>query len=187
MAIAEDIDDMSPVGEGARWEDADRTTGSGSVARLAVTRILRADPAGLCQAFDEPSWLGRVVDEPNLAPGLRRVETDLAFALSDDPQKLTFRKAAFVDLGRTSTIEGRCIGRVEWRAASLAPLFPVFSGTVTAHDGGLHLEGVYAPPGGGVGLLVDRTFLHHFARRTAIWFLDRLIEELGGPAASERG
>ena len=187
MALAEDIDDRSLADDGSRGDDADRTTEAGSVARLAVSRILRADPAGLCDAFDEPSWLGRVMDEPNLAPGLRRVETDLAFALSDDPQKLTFRKAAFVDLGLVDDGHGRCIGRVEWRAASLAPLFPVFSGTVAAHDGGLHLEGVYAPPGGGVGLLVDRTFLHHFARRTAIWFLDRLIEELGDPAPPDHG
>jgi hypothetical protein len=148
------------------------------IARLVVTRILRADPGGLCRALEDPRWLGRVVDGPTGQPHLRRVETDLAFALSDDPERLTFRKAALVDVGVTPNQDGTCTGHVEWRASTFAPLFPVFAGTVTAHDGGLHLEGVYAPPGGGVGLLVDRTFLHHFARRTAIWFLDRLIEEL---------
>ena len=152
----------------------------GPVARLVVTRILAADPSGLCRAMEDPRWLGQPVDAADVEPGLRRVETDLAFAMTDDPKKLTFRKAAFVDVGVVRDVGG-CIGRVEWRASSFAPLFPVFSGTVTAHDGGLHLEGVYAPPGGGVGLLVDRTFLHHFARRTAIWFLDRLIEELRHP------
>lgn len=160
-------------------EAADRETAP--VARLAVTRILRADPGGLCRALEDPRWLGRLIDGPASIPGLRRVETDLAFAMTGDPEKLTFRKAAFVDLGVDSVAsDGSCIGRVEWRASSFAPLFPVFSGTVTAHDGGLHLEGLYEPPGGGVGLVVDRTFLHHFARRTAIWFLDRLIEELAG-------
>ena len=155
-------------------ETADRE--SGSVARLTVTRILRADPVGLCRALEDPRWLGRRIDTPANPPGLLRVETDLAFAMTDDPEKLTFRKAAFVDLGVASTApDGSCVGRVEWRASSFAPLF-------TAHDGGLHLEGVYEPPGGGVGLVVDRTFLHHFARRTAIWFLDRLIEELGTPS-----
>ena len=156
----------------------------GPIARLVVTRILRADPSGLCRALEDPRWLGPLVPGPDSAPHLRRVETDLAFALSDDPERLTFRKAALLDLGVTMGPDGTCTGHVEWRAATFAPLFPVFSGTVAAHDGGLHLEGVYAPPGGGVGLLVDRTFLHHFARRTAIWFLDRLIEELRatGPA-----
>jgi hypothetical protein len=43
---------------------------------------------------------------------------------------------------------------------------------------GLRLVGKYAPPGGGVGLLVDRAILHHFARRTAGWLLDRLVAEL---------
>jgi hypothetical protein len=152
----------------------------GPVARLSVTRILRADPAGLCRALEDPSWLGRVIDGPADQPHLRRVETDLAFALSDDPEKLTFRKAALVDLGVVVAPDGSCTGTVEWRAATLAPLFPVFAGTLRAHDGGLHLEGAYAPPGGGVGLLVDRSFLHHFARRTAIWFLDRMIAELSG-------
>jgi hypothetical protein len=155
-------------------DDADQ----GAVASLTVSRILRADPRGLCRAFEDPSWLGDPVESPDLLPGLHRVETDLAFALSDDPKKLTFRKAAYVDLGPIPGDGGHCSGRVEWRASSFAPLFPVFAGIVTTHDGGLHLEGVYAPPGGGVGLLVDRTILHHFARRTAIWFLDRLIEEL---------
>jgi hypothetical protein len=168
--------------EPAEPADRDRTDrDAGPVARLTVTRILRADPGGLRRALEDPSWLGRPMDGPANTPGLRRVETDLAFAMTGDSEKLTFRKAAYVDLGVASVAsDGSCIGRVEWRASSFAPLFPVFSGTVTAHDGGLHLEGVYEPPDGGVGLVVDRTFLHHFARRTAIWFLDRLIEELAG-------
>jgi hypothetical protein len=148
------------------------------VTHLEVSRILRADPAALCAALHDPGWLGRLTDRTANDDGLRRVETDLAFAMTDDPKRLTFRKAAYVDVGGSIGLDGVCLGRVEWRAASFAPLFPVFSGTVTAHDGGVHLSGAYAPPGGGVGVLVDRSFLHHIARRTAIWFLDRLIEEL---------
>jgi len=152
------------------------------VIHLEVSRILRSDPAGLCPALRDPSWLGRLTGPvgggSRADDGLQRVETDLAFAMSDDPRRLTFRKAAYVDVGGSVGLDGTCLGRVEWRAASFAPLFPVFSGTVSAHDGVLHLVGAYAPPAGGVGVLVDRAFLHHFARRTAIWFLDRLIEEL---------
>lgn len=154
-----------------------------AVARLSVSRLLHVEPKDLCALLAEPAWLGRVVDGPPDRPWVRRVETDLAFALSDDPRTVTFSKAAVVDLAVDSGPGGRCLGHVEWRATTLAPLFPVFSGTVSAHDGGLHLEGVYAPPGGGVGLLVDRTFLHHFARRTALWFLDRCIAAMDAETA----
>ncbi len=158
----------------------------GGVARLAVTRILRADPSGLCRALRDPSWLGRVVGPSPDRAHLQRVETDLAFRLSDVPGTLTFRKAALVDVGVESLPDGSCRGEIEWRAATFAPLFPMFAGLLTVHHGGLHLEGAYAPPGGGMGLLVDRSLLHHFADRTAIWFLDRLTEELAtGPVADD--
>jgi hypothetical protein len=42
----------------------------------------------------------------------------------------------------------------------------------------LRLDGVYAPPGGGIGLLVDRALLHFVAQRTAIWFLERVAAEV---------
>jgi amino acid adenylation domain-containing protein len=51
------------------------------VARLTVTRIPRADPVGLCRALEDPRWLGRRIDTPANAPGLLRVETDLAYIL----------------------------------------------------------------------------------------------------------
>lgn len=157
-----------------------RAQAPGAVAHLEVTRLLRADPSGLCQALTDPTWLGRIVEVPERPGGPRRVETDLTYALSDDPRILTFRKAALVDIAVVGDPDGTCSGIVEWRAATFAPLFPVFAGTVRVHEGGLRLEGGYAPPGGGVGLLVDRAILHHFAERTAVWFLDRLMEELAG-------
>jgi hypothetical protein len=150
-------------------------------ARLDVRRVVRGDPTRLCAALADPSWLGQIVDGPADRADLRRVETDLAFTLSDDPRVLTFRKAAFVDLGVRPGPDGTCRGEVAWRASSMAPLFPVFAGTIAIRDGSLQLRGVYAPPGGGVGLLVDRGFLQYFARRTAVWFLDRLNEELARP------
>jgi hypothetical protein len=176
----------------SRATNSERTTSitDGTVddgpAQLSVTRILRADPTGLCAALDDPTWLGPELEGADVAPGLRRVETDLAFGLSSSGEALQFRKAAIVDLGVIAERDGVCAGRVEWRASSFAPLFPAFAGTVTVHDGGLHLDGAYAPPGGGVGLLIDKTVLHHVARRTAIWFLDRLIDRLASADGAER-
>ena len=153
----------------------------GSAARLEVTRTLRTDPERLWTALADPSWLGEVMPGPADRPELIRVETDLAFALSTDPRTLTFRKAAFVDLALVTDRAGVRHAEIAWRASTLAPLFPVFAGTITVRDGTLYLRGVYAPPGGGVGLLVDRGFLHHFARRTGAWFLDRLTAHLAEP------
>lgn len=150
----------------------------GGAARLEVTRTLRTDPERLWAELAEPSWLGDVVPGPTDRPALIRVETDLAFALSSDPRTLTFRKAAYVDITVVTDGGGAPHAEIAWRASTLAPLFPVFAGTITVRDGTVHLRGVYAPPGGGVGLLVDRGFLHHFARRTGAWFLDRLTARL---------
>ncbi len=78
---------------------------------------------------------------------------------------------------------------IGWRAASFAPLFPVLAGRIVADGSGLQLHGVYAPPGGGIGLLIDQALLHYFARRTATWFLDRLVEEVvasSRPPGSDR-
>jgi hypothetical protein len=172
---------MAPQTQLTSQPDAD----DGSVARLTASRLLHVEPRDLCALLAAPDWLGKVVEGPPDRPWIRRVETDLAFALSDDRRTVTFSKAAVVDLSVDSGPGGRCLGHVEWRATTFAPMFPVFSGTVSAHDGGLHLEGVYAPPGGGVGLLVDRSFLHHFARRTALWFLDRCIAAMDAGVAAD--
>ena len=161
-------------------------TRDAGAARLEVTRTLRVDPEAFWHALEEPSWLGEIVPGSEERPDLTRVETDLAFSLSDDPRKLTFRKAAFVDIGVTTDAAGRRRGEIGWRASTLAPLFPVFAGSITIRDGTIHLRGVYAPPGGGVGLLVDRSFLHHFARRTGAWFLERLNEHLTSAAIDDR-
>ena len=152
-----------------------------TVARLRAERASGLASDRLCAALDDPSWLGAIGDPPPNHPELRRIETDLAFDLTEERRTVTFRKAAFVDIGPVRRNGANCIAQIAWRASSLAPLFPVFAGTIEASDGLLVLDGVYAPPGGGVGLLVDRGFLHVFARRTANWFLDRLVSELGSP------
>lgn len=152
-----------------------------TVAPLRAERASDLAADRLCAALDDPSWLGVIGDPPPDHPELRRIETDLAFDLTEERRTVTFRKAAFVDIGPVRRNGAGCAAEISWRAASLAPLFPVFAGTIQASNGRIVLDGVYAPPGGGVGLLVDRGFLNVFARRTANWFLDRLVSELGAP------
>jgi len=45
---------------------------------------------------------------------------------------VTFRKATYVDLGRVQALNNGWEVEVSWRAATLAPLFPVFSGRILA-------------------------------------------------------
>jgi hypothetical protein len=63
---------------------------------------------------------------------------------------------------------------IGWRASRAAPLFPVFSGWLSIRPGELHLEGVYAPPGGVLGRVADRMLLHVAANGTARWLLGEI-------------
>ncbi len=103
---------------------------------------------------------------------------------SDDGRVLTFRKAAFVDIGFVPPGVAAWSVEISWRPASFAPLFPVFAGRLSVRPDGLQVAGVYAAPGGGVGLLVDRAILRYFAQRTAGWLLDRVIAEAARPQPS---
>lgn len=157
--------------------DLPAITAGATVAPLVATRTIDVDPPAVCDVLGDLDWLGvRVADQPERSD-TRRVQTDLAFALGGDGRVVTFRKAALVEVGPVRADLDGCFVDIAWRAASFAPLFPVFAGRLSIRTGGLHLAGSYAPPGGGVGLLVDRTVLHYVAQRTASWLLDRLAAE----------
>jgi hypothetical protein len=96
--------------------------------------------------------------------------------VSDHPSVVTFGKAAYVDIGPVRELETGWQAEVGWRASSLAPLFPVFSGTIVAREGDLTLSGWYAPPGGTMGRVADWAVLHIAAEGTARWLLGALDE-----------
>lgn len=143
-----------------------------------MSGAFHADPARLCLALSNPGWLGQVVASPPDRQDLIRVETDLAFTLKADGRDLVFRKAALLDIGIDAPGQAGCTGEIDWRAASFSPLFAVFAGRLIVGPSRIQLQGVYAPPGGQLGLLIDRTMIHRFAERTACWFLDKLLTEL---------
>jgi len=174
------------AGEDSLVEDRAIANSGAAVSHLDVSRPLDADPAVTCAMLASPEWLGRMVDAPANRPYLRRIETDLAFTLQSDGRLLTFRKAALVDIGPVSATDGGCGVEIGWQAASLAPLFPVFAGRIVADGSRLDLHGIYAPPGGGIGLLIDHAFVHYFAHRTANWFLDRLANAVVDSARRSR-
>jgi hypothetical protein len=131
------------------------------------------------------AWLGATV--PSSHTGSRRFLTDLSLPIREHAPSLTFKKAAFVDLGDVHVTPGGCDIEIGWQSSSLAPLFPVFAGRLTLTPTELRLEGFYAPPGGEIGAVLDRAFLNIAARGTARWFLERTAEIVGAPRAAADG
>jgi hypothetical protein len=131
---------------------------------------------------EAPFWLGAQVQSTR--PGSRRFLTDLSLPIREHAPSLTFKKAAFVDLGDVRETPSGCEIDIGWQSSSLAPLFPVFAGRLTLTPTDLRLEGFYAPPGGEIGAALDRAFLNIAARGTARWFLERAAEVVGSPRAA---
>jgi hypothetical protein len=118
------------------------------------------------------AWLGPEVES---APaGMHRYQADLRLRVSERPDLVTFGKAALVDFGNILLSEDGWEVEVGWRASTLAPLFPVFSGRIVAHTDELTLSGWYAPPFGKLGQVADRLLLHIAATGTARWLLGEI-------------
>lgn len=152
------------------------------LSHLVVRRRALSEPARLAWAIKAPrAWLGAAVEPA--PPGMQRHEVDLRLRVSERPSLVTFRKAAYVDLGEVHALDDGWEVEVSWRAATLAPLFPVFSGTILARGGELTVSGWYAPPGGAVGRLADAALLHVAAEWTARWLLGE-VDRVAGLEAS---
>jgi hypothetical protein len=151
-------------------------------ARVAA-RVTRRRALAVLGPEGRSAWLGEPVS-PGIDGEHDRYLVDLELRVSEQTPRVTFRKAALVDVG---TARARHTGPIEvpisWRAAGMAPLFPVFSGTLTWADDELSLEGYYAPPGGGIGIVADRLLLNVAARGTARLLLERIAVVMRGEGA----
>jgi hypothetical protein len=140
--------------------------------RLAASVPMRADAETVAAvlAAGPDGW-----EELAGVPGYRRFAVDLRLRLGGDTAALTtFRKAALVDVGAVQEVADGYLAEIAWRAASAAPLFPVFSGELRLGPDQLSITGLYAPPGGVVGRIADRALLHVAASGTARWLLGEL-------------
>ena len=160
-------------------------SGPASLVELRFAQAVKADPNRACEVFDETriGWLGSPADSPKA--GVRRYLTDLSLPVRSGAPHLVFKKAAFVDVGAVIASDQRCEIEISWRSATMAPLFPVFAGRLVVSPSEARLEGYYAPPGGDIGLVLDKAFLNIAARGTGRWFLERVIhviEAEAGPA-----
>jgi hypothetical protein len=148
------------------------------VTPLRLVQPVSLDPARAAASLTEAAgeWLGSPVESAN--PSAHRYLTDLSLPVRERAPNLTFKKAAYVDIGPVRATPEGCEVEIGWQSSSLAPLFPVFAGHLTITSTELRLDGYYAPPGGEVGAVLDRAFLNIAARGTARWFLERAAAAL---------
>jgi hypothetical protein len=151
-----------------------RQTPDGFVRLVASERLASHPDQVAALLASDPPWPGLRAHASG-SPDLRCYAVDLRLRLGGDSTALTtFSKAALLDIGQPRrTPEGWEV-ELSWRAATAAPLFPVFSGWLTIVTGALRIEGLYAPPGGVVGRVADRLLLHVAANGTARWLLTEI-------------
>ena len=124
----------------------------------------------------ETAWLGEPLQPAT--SGTRLFACDLELRVLPD-RRATFRKSAVVGLGEPVRDQSGWVVPIEWRAATHAPLFPVFAGHLRLTARHLELDGQYLPPGGTVGYVVDRLLLHVAASGTGRWLLQKVIAAVG--------
>lgn len=143
------------------------------IARLRLDLAAPVDLARVPEAFgsQEARWLGELA--PDQEPAVRRILCDLELRAGGSERAL-FRKAALVALGEPRRDGGGWVVPLEWRATTMAPLFPVFVGRLRIGPDKIELDGGYAPPGGKLGYLIDAALLGVAARETGRWFLRKV-------------
>jgi hypothetical protein len=99
------------------------------LVKLYVAAPAQVDLGRVPLVFGAPDadWLGERVSAGEEAP--RRFACDLELWVGPG-RRATFRKSAIVGLGQPERQGQRWTIPIEWRAATLAPLFPVFVGAL---------------------------------------------------------
>ncbi len=142
------------------------------MVRLAATLPVSSDPDAVAAMLDlgPDGW-----QELPAVAGYRRFAVDLRLRIGGEAAGFTtFHKAAYVDVGSRRPAADGFVQEIGWRAATAAPLFPVFSGDLRVEPEAMSISGLYAPPGGVIGLVADRALLHVAATGTARWLLQEL-------------
>jgi hypothetical protein len=152
-------------------------------ARLTVSVTARVgrDRAAEVLGAGRGAWLGQKAEGESALVEGGRYQLDLELRVSDRAPRVAFHKAAYLDVGPLDLPRrGAMAIPISWRAAGLAPLFPVFAGRLRWTRGDLELDGFYAPPGGGIGMVADRLVLNVAARATARQLLERIAAVMRG-------
>ncbi len=133
--------------------------------------------AALVLGRERQSWVGETQPDG-------RWLLDLELQVMESAPRIRFKKAAYLELGQLAGADGdgALTLDISWQAAGMAPLFPVFAGSLRWEDGEMTISGVYAPPGGSFGAAADRLLLHMAARGTGQWLLRRIASAMAGEA-----
>ena len=166
-----------PVQESTTLSETGQAASAMPIAMLRLVLARAVDLSRIPEALGQPDapWLGEPA--PVQAPTVRRFLCDLELHAGGSERAL-LRKSAIVGFGEPTGADGVWVVPIEWRAASLAPLFPVFAGRLRIHADGIELDGSYAPPSGRLGYLLDVALLGVAARGTGRWFLGKLASAL---------
>jgi hypothetical protein len=152
-----------------------------AAVELHTSRRARFDLDRARESLEAPeqAWLGVAALDLSDGAAVRSYHADLRMPITLDGREVAFQKAAIVELGPVDGVDGILVVGISWRSATMAPLFPVLAGRLTITTERVTLDGWYAPPGGRVGLALDRVLLGVAARRTARWFLAQLADAVG--------
>jgi len=143
--------------------------------RLTTATNVELGRVAAALGSEDAPWLGERA--PSERPDVRRFYCDLELH-AGGVERAIFRKSAIVGFGEPERDDAGWRVPIEWRAATLAPLFPVFAGHLRIRADRIELDGSYAPPGGRVGHAVDAALLGIAARATGRWFIEKLITVL---------
>ncbi len=123
-------------------------------------------------------WLG--TELATREARIRHIAMDLVLGVGT-VEPVAFRKSMVVSIGHATFDREGCTVPIEWRSASLVPLFPVFAGHLVIATDKVTIRGHYAPPFGRLGSAVDRALLGTAARATASVVLRHFTDALGLP------
>jgi hypothetical protein len=104
------------------------------------------------------------------------------------PSRATPAKKVEVELGITTRSGESLVIPVTWWATGASALFPRMDGDLTISPLGpdqssVSFQGVYEPPLGPMGRLLDRSVLRRVADSTVKAWVDRLVTETATPVA----
>jgi hypothetical protein len=144
----------------------------GSVPLRAET-LARVDLERVPVQLEATAWLGEEIGRDE--HGTRRLVSDLVLGVGSD-RPIAFRRSMVIALGQPHRSAAGWTVPIEWQAASLTPLFPVFVGEVRFGRERVAIDGRYAPPFGFLGVIIDRALLGIAARGTATVILRKFAE-----------